>query len=55
MIDVDHVLLMPGGLFLKFSLDLGLPLEVLTEVFLNLFSTVGFLQKVYLGLLSGLA
>ena len=55
LIDEDHVLLLPGGFFLKFSFDMGLPLEVLTEVFLNLLGTVCFLQKVDLCLLSGLA
>ena len=55
LINEDHVLLLPGGFFLKLSFDMGLPFEVLTEVFLNLFGTVGFLQKVDLCLLSGLA
>ena len=55
LIDKNHVLLLLGGFFLEFSLDVGLPLEVLAEVFLNLLSTVGFLQKVDLCLLSGLA
>ena len=55
LIDKNHVLLLPGSFFLEFSLDVGLPLEVLAEVFLNLLSTVGFLQKVDLCLLSGLA
>ena len=55
LIDEDHVLLLPSGFFLKLSFDMGLPLKVLTEVFLNLLGTVGFLQKVDLCLLSGLA
>ena len=55
LIDEDHVLLLPGGFFLKFSFNMGLPLEILTEVFLNLLGTVSFLQKVDLRLLSRLA
>ena len=55
LIDEDHVLLLSGGFFLKFSFNMGLPLEILTEVFLNLLGTVSFLQKVDLRLLSRLA
>ena len=50
-----HVLLLSCGLLLKFSLDLGLPFKVLTEVPLDLLGTVGLLQKIDLCLLGGLA